>query len=356
MAKLKIGFIGTGRKPERAGVMGYAMCYQHADAYAKLDTCQMTACADIVEANAKAFADQYGIEAIYLDYHEMLAMESLDVVSICTWPHLHADMAIACAQAGVKVCHCEKPMDLTYGGSRRMLQVADQFGMALSFNHQRRYGKPFRKTKELIDSSGIGEVVRLEAAIGDLYDGGTHWVDMLNYFNGEVPAEWILGQVDCRRERRAFGAPVETQGICQVKYRNGVYALFATGEAQHSLGVPFRIHGTTGVIELAWSPTPGPMLRYRALGDADWTPVDCEGESLHGPGFIDRAIADVIDCHLSGRECELCARHALNATEIIFGCYESSRARKRIDCPLDVDDNPLVAMIDYGDVPFAPAD
>ena len=32
----------------------------------------------------------------------MLAQEKLDIVSISTWPHLHAEMVIAAAEAGVK--------------------------------------------------------------------------------------------------------------------------------------------------------------------------------------------------------------------------------------------------------------
>ncbi|MFP4055727.1 MAG: Gfo/Idh/MocA family protein [Candidatus Brocadiia bacterium] len=356
MAKLQVGFIGTGRKPQRPGPMGYAMAYQHAQAFAQLESCQMVACADIVAENAEAFAQATGIERTYLDYREMLAAERLDVVSICTWPKLHAQMAIDCAQAGVRACHCEKPMALTYGGSRTMLQVAAQHGMQLTFNHQRRYGKPFRKAKELLDAGEIGGLLRMEAAIGDLYDGGTHWVDMLNYFNDEHPPQWVIGQVDGRTERRVFGAPVESQGICHVKYRNGVFGLFVTGgECRAALGVPFRLHGTEGVVEIAWDPKPGPMLRTWKEGQADWTAVDCEGEHLHGPGYIERAVADAVACLLEGRECELCARHAMNATEIIFACYESSRRRGRVDCPLDIDDNPLESMIARGDVPWAPA-
>jgi predicted dehydrogenase len=102
-------------------------------------------------------------------------------------------------------------------------------GMQLNFNHQRRYGKPFRKTKELIDSGEIGQVVRMEAAISDLLDGGTHWIDMLSYFNSETPPEWVIGQIDARHEKRVFGAAVEWQGVCHVKYRNGVFGLIATG-------------------------------------------------------------------------------------------------------------------------------
>jgi len=355
MAKLKVGFIGTGRKDRRPGPMGYAMAHQHATAYKLLETCELVACADIVQENADAFAEAHGTERTYVDYREMLAAESPDVVSICTWPSLHAEMAIACAQAGVRLCNCEKPMDLTYGGSRKMLQVAAQYGMQLNFNHQRRYGRPFRETKRLIDAGEIGDVRRLEAAISDLLDGGTHWIDMLNYFNSESPPSWVLGQIDARFEKRVFGAPMETQGICHVGYANGAFGLIVTGgDFRDALGAAFRVVGTKGTIEIGWGPDPGPMLRYWKQGSPDWIAIDCEGESLHGPGYIERAIADTVDCLLTGRECELCARHAMNATEIIFGCYESSRRRARIDCPLDIDDNPLESMIAHGEVPFAP--
>ena len=57
-----------------------------------------------------------------LDYHEMLARENLDIVSICTWPHLHAPMVIAAAEAGVRAIHCEKPMAPTWGEARRMVR------------------------------------------------------------------------------------------------------------------------------------------------------------------------------------------------------------------------------------------
>ena len=84
MPKLRIGFIGTGKVPERASAMGYAMAYRHANGYIQLpDDCEIVACADIVEANGRAFADKYGFDKVYLEYHRMLAEEDLS----------HADLA-----------------------------------------------------------------------------------------------------------------------------------------------------------------------------------------------------------------------------------------------------------------------
>ena len=52
----------------------------------------------------------------------------------------------------------------------------------------------------------------------------------------------------------------------------------------------------------------------------------------------------------TGREPELSARRALNATEIIFGIYDSSRRRGRVDLPLTVSDHPLTAMVEAGEL------
>jgi len=205
MTKLKVGFIGTGKK-QRPSAMGYAMAYQHAAAYSALDNCEMVACADIVQENADAFAQANNISATYLDYHEMLRKEELDIVSICTWPNLHAQMVIDSAVAGVRAIHCEKPMSDNWGDARLMAQECERRGVQLTFNHQRRFGKPFRMARELLKAGEIGDLVRMESACGDIYDYGTHYVDMLFFYNDENPARWIIAQIDCRREKRVFGA------------------------------------------------------------------------------------------------------------------------------------------------------
>jgi UDP-N-acetylglucosamine 3-dehydrogenase len=93
-----------------------------------------------------------------------------------------------------------------------------------------------------------------------------------------------------------------------------------------------------------------PALRYRRFGKGEWEVVDCGNEGMHGPGYIERAIADIVGALREGRESELCARNALNATEIIFACYESVRRRGRVDLPLTITDNPLVDLVERGEI------
>jgi predicted dehydrogenase len=355
MAQFRVAFIGTGKSPDRPGRMGYAMAYQHAAGYEALrEKCSMVACADIVRENAEAFAGRFAVTNIYEDYHEMLAAEDPDLVSICTWPHLHEQMVVDCAEAGVRAVHCEKPMASTWGGSRRMARVCRDRGVQLTFNHMRRFGKPFRKAKEMLDAGEIGRLLRIEAGMGNLYDYGSHNFDMCGYFNDQTPAEWVIAQIDYSTENLIFGAHNENAALALWRYENGVYGYTATGLGSEAVGAHHRLVGEEGVIEVGPAGQGMPVLRASRHDRAGWQEVDCGGEHCHGPGYHERGVAEIVNALETGAESELGAANALQATEIIFACWESCRRRGTVRLPLDVDDNPLAAMVESGDLTPAP--
>lgn len=346
MSTYQVGIIGCGRPRTVAGATGFGMSHAHAMGYAKSSDAEIVALADISMENAQAFQEVHGGERIYLDYHEMLEKEALDIVSIATWPHLHAPMVIAAAEAGVKAIHCEKPMATTFGDSRRMVEVCEKNGVQLTFNHQRRFGAPYRKARDLIQSGAIGELQRVEGTCPNLYDWGTHWFDMLFFYNNETPAEWVIGQVDVRNHSSVFGVTLEGHGVSHFKFENDVSGLLTTGVGSGGV-LSNRIYGSAGTIEVNGGvETP---LRIWAKGQSDWESIELE-EGMHGGEMVENGVLDLIDALKTGREPELSGRRALRATELIFGTYESSRRRARIDLPLDIDDSPLHAMIDAGDL------
>lgn len=350
MSKLRVGVIGCGRKDVKKSALGYAMAYSHGVAYQQLEACELVACADIVAENARTFAEHFGFSDIYLDYHEMLAEAKLDVVSVCTWMHLHEPMVLTAIEAGVKVIHCEKPMADTWAGSVRMAEAAKAAGVQLTFNHQRRYGEPFQIAKQLLLDGEIGELQRFECEFGNLYDTGTHFIDMLSfYLDDKAQAKWVLAQIDYRTENLVFGAHCENQQVVLTEYDNGVFALIYSGCGENRpLGVVNRIIGDGGVIDVG---VKGHAIRWKKAGETEWRYPDTNGASIHGPNFIERAIADTIDCYLNGRKPMLDSSNALVATEIIFAAYESSRRRGRVDCPLDRSiGNPLREMVEAGDL------
>jgi len=356
MAPLRVGFIGTGPEPEKAGPMGYGMANRHAVAYRALPAgqVQLVACCDLYRGRAATFAKLYEIpgEAVYTDYREMLAREKLDIVSVATWPDVHARLVIDTAKARPKGIFCEKPMAYTWGDCKRMVAACQQNGVKLGFDHQRRYGKPFRIGRQLIEQGAIGKLIRVEFGAGNLYEYGSHNFDLSGYLAGCTRGKWVLGQIDYAKWNVVFDTHNENTALAYWEYENGVQGFGATGRCSEFVGCHNRAIGTDGVIEMGPRDpaAKGRHLRYRVFGKSDWQYVDTQGESCHGPGYIERAIADFVACTKAGTDSEVNASTALDGTEIIFAIWHSARIRGVVELPLRADDNALVGMVNAGDV------
>lgn len=353
MSKLRVAFIGTGPNPDKPGAMGYAMAYRHADAYLTIPDIEFVAAADIKPENGQAFCAKYAVPELFTDYSEMLAAVKPDLVSICTWPHLHRMMVEDCARAGVPAIHSEKPVAYNWGDCVAMVEACEKSGSKLTFNHQRRYGLPFSQAKQLLDEGRIGQLQTIEYAIGDLYDYGSHNFDMINYFNNETDPVWVLGAIDYSQEKLIFGTHNENHALAIWQYENGVFGMALTGDPKGAVNCHHRIMGTDGMIEIGREGKE--PLRVLSAGK-DWEVIDCAGESVHGPGFIERCLADVVDAIRTGRESMMCARNALRASQIIFGVYESVRRRGMVRFPLEFTDHPLVDMVEKGELKPAKAE
>lgn len=337
MVKYRVGIIGCGRTGKEPGVTGFGMAHAHAEGYKASPDCQIVALADIKLENAVAFQQKHGGDALYTDYHEMLAKENLDIVSISTWPALHGEMVIAAAEAGVKAIHCEKPMAPTWQEAVRMEQACRERGVLLTFNHQRRFDSEYRQAKALLKSGAIGELKWIEAACPDMFDWGTHWYDMLFYYNDECPVEWVIAQVEKRGTHLVFGLEMEGQAISHFRYQNGIRGFLFTGNTLKWEGFN-RLVGEEGTIEVDM--TRRPQLRIWGRGMSEWKPVPTEQVDANK-----LAVLDLVDALKTGREPELAARKALAATEMVFATYESARRGGRVELPLQLDDNPHAALL-----------
>ncbi len=333
MEKLRAGVIGCGGR-------GTA----HALGYSLAAGVELAACADTHRPAAARVAERFGIPRTYADYREMLARERLDVVSIALWPALHSDAVMACLDAPTppRLINAEKPMAPTFGESRRMHEACERAGVMLTFSHQRRFGPAFVLARNLLKNGAVGRLRHLEAYCSNLFDWGTHWFDMMLFYNDEQPVDWVMGQVDCAEERLVFGVPVDTAGLSYFKWRNGVTGLLVTG-ANPGGGCQNRIKGEAGVIEVTWQ-----GVHVLREGHRRETPA-VTGSDLPG-GDTSRYILDAVDCLRSGRESILCSRNALRATELIFATQESARSRRKVLLPLDIEDAPLLDLIERGEI------
>lgn len=354
---LRVGIVGTGApntglNPEEVTKDGFSVAYRHAPCYQELEETELVGCADLVKENREVFAEEFDIiaENAYEDFVEMTEALDLDFVDVCTPAFTHSDIAVDLARTGVlDAIHCEKPVSDTWGGAQRMARECWRRDVQLTFNHQRRFGAPFRRAQTLLDEGEIGDLERMEISPGAMFSYGTHSIDLCGMFNDERPAEWVMGQVDYRRENVfSKGAHNENQVLSQWEYDNGVHCLAAGGglvPAHH------RLVGSEGVIEVG-PHSADTHLRIRRAGQVDWENVDTGDNGLggltNGYPYMIRAIGDAVDALLEGYESELSARISLNTAEIIFATYESSRRRGRVDLPLEIDDNPLEAMVESG--------
>src|SRR5262245_28626645 len=72
------------------------------------DLFHVSVACDVDEARVVAFAERNEVARTATTFDEILRMPQIDVVSICTPPHLHARLVIAALCAGKHVI-CEKP-------------------------------------------------------------------------------------------------------------------------------------------------------------------------------------------------------------------------------------------------------
>jgi UDP-N-acetylglucosamine 3-dehydrogenase len=332
MPPFKAGVIGCGGRG-KAHARGYTACP---------DT-TITACSDPVPEAAAAFAGDFSVSKTYADYRDMLAQEELDIVSVCTWTGLHRDMIVEAARSGVKAIHSEKPIAPTWGESKEIFQACQDNGIVITFCHQRRFGAHFVKARDLVAAGAIGKLTRLEGACPNLFDWGTHWFDMFNFYNGDGPADWVMGQIAVEEHKEVFGVRLDTSGLAWIRWQNGVEGLLATGGAQ-AQGFHNRLIGTEGIIDVGRGQD-APVRILRA--GSGWEAPEFEPQE-HDDTVL--SVFDLAESLRQGREPELSGRKAMQATEMIFATYESSRRRSRIKLPLDVDDSALLTMIKEGTI------
>jgi predicted dehydrogenase len=356
MNTYEVAVVGAGPDPSNPSVEGFAMGYRHAEGFENDDRCTVVGVADIVRENATAFADAFALpeSAVYEDYEAMLDELDPDVATVAVPPAAHHDVVVGCARsATVDAVHCEKPIATNWADARSMVQECWRHDVQVTFNRQRRFGRPFVEAKRLLDDGEIGDLKRVEITWGDFYDTGAHTIDLAGMFNDEHGAEWVLAALDYREEDVRFGTHQENQMWAQWRYENGVYGTLSGGEGSDFADAAFVLRGTDGEIRI--DVTDGPMLEV-AHG-SDRAAVDVDGETMHATGsetdrygsaFQDRAVTAIVDGLESGTEPALSGRIGLNTAEIVFAGYESVRRTGRVDLPADGDDHPLEAMVASG--------
>ncbi len=142
----------------RVGVVGCSIGRQHIAAFQSLPAqFEVTALCDIDQAKARAVAAEAAprISRITADMAELCRMDEVDIIDICTPPHLHYEQSLQALAAGKHVI-CEKPIARSLKQVDELMAAEAESGRRMMPIFQYRFGAGLQKLKRLADSGVAG--------------------------------------------------------------------------------------------------------------------------------------------------------------------------------------------------------
>ncbi len=312
---MRIGIIGCG------GIAG-----QHVRGYRECEDVEITAGADVDIQRAIAVA---GRDHAYASFHELLANEKLDAVSVCTPPKFHKDAVCAALEAGLAVL-CEKPLAPSGDEARDMVECAERTGKLLVTAFCHRFHEPVVRTREIIKSGKIGKVIMLRNRFGakmdmtevwfsdpDISGGGTipdtsvHSIDIFRYLAGSpIKVSAALATADARYN-------VEDCSVIMVQTRDSAIGTIEASWTSPGSANIIEVYGTDGAIVIDYSK---PGLRFMVANSGQWEEEDCSGPDR----FVMQA-RHFVDCVRNGSKPLVEGTDGLRAAEIVDAAYAFAR-------------------------------
>jgi len=339
---------------------------QHIDGYLAFpERCRIIYLVDIFPEKAENKNKELNLNAkICSDYKEILNAD-IDLVSICTPPFCHAEIAIDFLNAGKHVL-VEKPMAASLEECDAMLDAAKKAGKLLSVVAQKRYNDPVYNLKKVLDSQMIGKVVHTQVdsfwwrghSYYDLWWRGTwekegggctlnhavHHIDMLC---------WMLGLpkkvVACISNAAHDNAEVEDISVAILQYGEGLCSKGALAQVTSSVihhGEEQQIvfQGEKASISFPWKPVSSiAQPNGFPTGKQNTALIDeLNGfySSLPKLNFLNHEgqIENVLSAIENKDELLITGKDGRNAIELITAIYKAGTEQRPAELPLKKDD------------------
>ena len=212
-------------------------------------------------ARAKSIAEKHGITNHFADFEEFLKSD-INAVYISSANSYHYYQVIACAKAGKHIL-CEKPLAVTSSQAEEMVKVCNENNVLFAVNYVYRFHPLILKAKEIIDSQMIGKLVSINLNFnidfppgsnfrfnkelsggGALRDLGTHMIDLLRFFGGEITSiDGIVDDIIYKSEVDDFSAAI-------VKFKHSGYGYFNVSFNNQKAFNRIEILGHKGAISI----------------------------------------------------------------------------------------------------------
>jgi predicted dehydrogenase len=332
---LRIGLVGAG-----------VIADLHLTTFSHLRGAKVVGVADPLIDRAKALAGRVGVPA-YEDYNALLdppdgGGRQVDAVWICTPPFLHAQQAVAFAEAGVHV-FCEKPITVDLDEADRMIASCRSAGVRLMVGQVIRYYPETLRIKEMLESGELGDQVfafgrRLTGSTlrelshwardpklsgGFAVESGCHEIDTVRFLGGEVAS--ISARV--RYDDPAYPG-FDTDYRALMKLRSGAGAEIA--ESRYS-GMAQWVWGVTGTKATAISRRRGQVSLVRMGEEEQVNPVD---PVTRADGVNASMLAEnqaFVDAVLNDREVPIPGEEGRRNVEVILAGHRAAREDRVVE-------------------------
>ncbi len=256
---LRVAVIGAG-----------AISDAHIEGYLQFrDRCQIVAICDVYADKAEAKVKKHGLEARAVQDYKELLHEGIDLVSVCTPPYTHADIAVDFLLAGSHVI-VEKPMAASLQECDRINEAAVKSGKLVSVIAQNRYRNPMMKLKAVLDTGLAGKV--LHAQVDSFWWRGHCYYDLwwrgtwekegggptLNHAVHHIDALlWMRGrpsQVQAFMSNVAHdNAEIEDLSIAMLRYPDGTLGQITSSVVHHGEEQQIIFQGANARISAPWA-------------------------------------------------------------------------------------------------------
>ncbi|WP_075980399.1 Gfo/Idh/MocA family protein [Bacillus massilinigeriensis] len=320
------------------GIISFA--HMHANSYAdcllEIDGVSLYGISDDNVARGNAAAERYDTRFIE-DYHNLLALNELDGVIICTENAKHKEVVLAAAKAGKHVL-CEKPLAVNKEDAWEMIEVCRQHGVILQTAFPVRYNASVKRVKQMIEKGDLGRIVSIRSTNrgqnpggwfvnqelsggGAVLDHTVHVIDLMRWFmNSEVKE--VYAEIDTK----FCDFPIDDCGILTLEFDNGV---FASHDPSWSRSKTFP---TWGDVTMEIVGTKG-VTRLNAFAQNLTLYSDKEkkiSQEFWGNSMDKGLIQDFISAITEKREPSISGYDGLKAMEVALAAYESARLKKPV--------------------------
>ena len=343
METLNVGIIGTGN-----------IAPAYITGCAPFDIIKISACADILEDRAEAFATEHGLAAYSVE--DLLAREDIDIIINLTLPASHAEVSLQIIEAG-KHAYCEKPLAINRADGEAVVKAAKAAGVRMGCAPDTFLGGGGQTARKAIDDGVIGAPVAATATWlshgheswhpnagfyylkggGPILDMGPYYVTALLNLMGPVArvagsarmtfAERIATSEALMGQR--LPVEVNTHVAGTLEFENGAIATIIMSFDVWGNNLPMiEIHGSEGSLSV---PDPNRFDGDVSLvkgGTREWVDIPLTHSTKIGRGA---GVADMAYAILSGRPHRASGDLAFHALEVMLALEESSAQGRHIE-------------------------